>query len=206
MATQNLLRGEYRGSVGRTTGQKWKGRVTVHARIFSKAPPTPAQTNCLVSFGCIQRIASALRKTKRTAFILDTAHMTAQNALCSILKDAESKDGWSADRLAEVFKQRLAFEVSELSLNQEAQTAEFRTVFSGSRGDYSNLTLFAMLMSDKARVYMCKLVTQDEQIFKLTFPIGESTAIQACTMAVWHKNGKNVLGGWSIKSEPVSQS
>lgn len=62
MATMNLLQGNVRGSIGTQTGVRAKGKNIMKAKIWSKTPPNQTQTNCVRSFECLNRVASAIAK------------------------------------------------------------------------------------------------------------------------------------------------
>jgi hypothetical protein len=86
MAEMNLLKANFTGSVGVITGATWKGKPVVKARIFSKAPPSTAQTNSVRSFEALNRISSQIAKLGFAELGLSAKNMLPHNAVARFLK------------------------------------------------------------------------------------------------------------------------
>lgn len=198
MAIVNLLNGEMRKSIGSFTGQKWKDKKVVHAKIWSKRPPNQKQINSLHQFGCIQRITTGLRKKALDAFDLDTKKMTEQNAICSLLKGAIKKTGWDTTNLESVFTEQLDWQVLDFTLNNVIGQCALITEFGGDWNKYKRLALMKFIVNDNCKVLFCQRQLEPHEETSLLLPLQDTTTLTAFTVAIWHNlKGDQKLGGYS---------
>lgn len=90
MAKPELIKGHFTGRVGSFVGSKNKGGEYVKARVFSKAPLTETQGNCLQAFGYLQRFASPLAKLTASTPFTTVGKGSYYNRVCSLFKGAIS--------------------------------------------------------------------------------------------------------------------
>jgi hypothetical protein len=88
MAEMNLLKANFTGSLGRVTGSEWKGKPVVKSRIFSKAPPSKAQTQSVRAFEALNRLSAAVAKEGFPYMGLSTKTLLPHNAVAKFLKPA----------------------------------------------------------------------------------------------------------------------
>jgi hypothetical protein len=86
MAEMNLLKSTFTGSLGRVTGASWKGKPVVKARIFSKAPPSNAQTQSVRAFEALNRISAVIAKQGFSYMGLSQKTLLPHNAVAKLLK------------------------------------------------------------------------------------------------------------------------
>jgi hypothetical protein len=86
MAEMNLLKSTFTGSLGRVTGSNWKGKPVVKARIFSKAPPSNAQTQSVRAFEALNRISAVIAKQGFSYMGLSQKTLLPHNAVAKLLK------------------------------------------------------------------------------------------------------------------------
>jgi hypothetical protein len=86
MATMNLLKADYNGTLGQTYGSKWKDKSVIKSRPFGKAPPTNVQTANVRAFECVNRLAPVMSKVWWKYFNLSDRKMLKHNAVAQALR------------------------------------------------------------------------------------------------------------------------
>ena len=88
MAIQELLKASYTGSLGETTGAKWKNKAVVKGKIWSKTPNSKTQTDSVRSFECLNRVASAIASQWFYRLGIKAVNMHKHNAVAKLLKSS----------------------------------------------------------------------------------------------------------------------
>lgn len=88
LAELNMLKGTLIGSLGKITGSVWKGKPTIRAKIFSKAPPQELQTASVRAFEKLNRISSAIAHAGFARIGLSAKGLHRHNAVARWLKPA----------------------------------------------------------------------------------------------------------------------
>jgi hypothetical protein len=102
LATVNILQGSIIGSLGKITGSVWKGKPTIRARIFSKAPATNLQTASVRAFEKLNRIASAIAFDGFSHLGLSSKGLHKHNAVAKWLKPAVAHNTFNPANIANV--------------------------------------------------------------------------------------------------------
>jgi hypothetical protein len=105
MAEMNLLKSTFTGTLGRVTGANWKGKPVVKAKIFSKAPPSNAQTQSVRAFEALNRLSSAIAKQGFSYMGLSQKNLLPHNAVAKFLKPLVKNHVFDFTRAGEVIPQ-----------------------------------------------------------------------------------------------------
>lgn len=124
MAEMNLLKATFIGRLGEVVGQSWKGKPVVKAAVFSKAPPTNAQTRSVRAFECLNRLSSALAKLCWPYLNLSDKKMLRHNAVARWLKPLVKDQQFEPANMLTVVPQGNAIEYLVLTLNKTSQTGK----------------------------------------------------------------------------------
>lgn len=205
MAELNLLRGTYHGSLGRTTGTRWKGKEVVHGRIWSKEPPSDLQTSNVRAFECLNRVAAAIAKKWWYWLGIDAKGMHKHNAVAKMLKDCIATHTFTPAGFFPCFKVDDLAEITAWTWDNETKELSFtaKTDAAGTVGkDFSWLV---MVFDSQGRVYMVETPpakSMTAQFFVNTL----SEAAPFILTLVSVKNGKKYyLGGLSLNSFVVNE-
>lgn len=87
MAVVNILKANYTGSIGNTTGVELHGENVVKAKIWSKAPANPTQKNSVRSFESLNRICGIMARKWGAWLPVKKGNMLLHNALAKYFKD-----------------------------------------------------------------------------------------------------------------------
>lgn len=86
MGKMNMLNANIAGSMGAFTGQVYKGKSVLHARIWSRTPLNPVQKSSVRAFECLNRVAAAISRHWFYALGLRADGMLKHNAVARFLK------------------------------------------------------------------------------------------------------------------------
>jgi hypothetical protein len=96
----NLLRADWTGSVGRTTGARSKGKSIIKAKIEGKAPPNELQTRSLRAFESLNRLSAAIARDAWQYTGLSDRSMLRHNAVARWLKPVVSNHEFDLDGIS----------------------------------------------------------------------------------------------------------
>jgi hypothetical protein len=86
MGNIDLIKGEFRGTIGRLIGTKYKGIAVIKSAPFGVAPPSPVQTASVRAFEKLNRLAAAMAKAFWPRLSLSEEKMLKHNAIAQWLK------------------------------------------------------------------------------------------------------------------------
>ena len=86
MAQLNLVKGEFKGTLGKFVGTKYKGKAIIKSAPFGVAPPTLKQTANVRAFEKLNRLSAAMAKNFWPALGLSDKKMLKHNAAAHWLK------------------------------------------------------------------------------------------------------------------------
>jgi len=105
MAELNIIKGTIKGRLGEITGQVWKGKPVIKAAIFSKAPPTNAQTQSVRAFEALNRIASTISRLGFQYLGITAKNIHNHNAVAKWLKPAVRGNAFTPSNIQEIIPQ-----------------------------------------------------------------------------------------------------
>ena len=152
MAEMNLLQGSLKGKLGNITGQVWKGKPVVKAAIFSKAPPTNAQTRCVRAFECLNRIASTIAAMGWPFLGLSDKKFHKHNAVASWLKPAVRNHIFEPANLVDVIPFSDNVRLSGFTLNKSSGETFLNFTLSNNFVPVPGSKLFALVFDDLGHV------------------------------------------------------
>jgi hypothetical protein len=123
MAVMNLLKSTFEGSLGRVTGANWKGKPVVKARIFSKAPPSNAQTQSVRAFEALNRISAVIAKQGFSYMGLSQKTMNPHNAVAKFLKPIIKNHVFDIANAIEIIPKDQSQLILGFTHNKTAETA-----------------------------------------------------------------------------------
>jgi hypothetical protein len=137
MAEMNLLKGSFTGRLGRVCGTTWKGKAVVKASIFSKAPPSNAQTRSVRAFEALNRLSAAIARQGFTYMGLSQKTLLPHNAVAKFLKPLVKNHVFDIANTVEVIKKDGSQVILGFVYNK---TTEIATLKIGLGDEYIPLT------------------------------------------------------------------
>jgi hypothetical protein len=137
MAVMNLLKSTFIGSVGRVTGANWKGKPIVKARIFSKAPPSKAQTQSVRAFEALNRLSGTIARQGFAYMGLSSKNLLPHNAVAKFLKPIVKNHVFDISNLVDLIKKDGSQLILAFNYNS---SSEIGTLKIGLGTDYVPLT------------------------------------------------------------------
>lgn len=117
MATVNILQGSITGSVGKITGSVWKGKPTIRAKVFSKAPPQELQTASVRAFEKLNRISSAIAQTGFARLGLSAKNIHKHNSVARWLSPIIRNHAFEPQNIIDVIPQADNFRITSFVYN-----------------------------------------------------------------------------------------
>lgn len=169
----DLLKASYTGSLGSTTGAKWKNKAVIKAKIWSKAPPTASQTASVRAFECLNRLASAIAKAGFKQLPLSARKMLPHNAVAQWLKPTIKNKVWEPQNISEVIPYSDLIQFQVLRINKETSTGTVKLGYKSQPQELIGSLLFIAVFGDNGYIADCRLVPMFTE--KYTFPLPEPT-------------------------------
>lgn len=169
----DLLKASYTGSLGNTTGAKWKNKAVIKAKIWSKAPPTASQTASVRAFECLNRIASAIARAGFKHLPLSAKKMLPHNAVAQWLKPAIKNKLWEPQNISEVIPYSNLIEFEFLIIDKATNKGLVRLKYKSQPQELLGSLLFIAVFRSNAHIADCRIIPMftEEYTFQLPEPI-----------------------------------
>lgn len=173
MAEMDLLKASYTGSLGNTTGAKWKNKAVIKAKIWSKAPPTASQTASVRAFECLNRLASAIAKVGFKQLPLSAKKMLPHNAVAQWLKPTIKNKLWEPQNISEVIPYSNLIKFEFLIIDKATSTGLVRLKYESQPQELLGSLLFIAVFRSNGHIADCRVVPMftEEYTFQLPEPI-----------------------------------
>lgn len=172
MATLNLLKASFKGRLGSLTGTTWKGKPVVKSAIFSKSPPTAAQTANVRAFEALNRVSSAISKMGFQYLPLSSKKVLRHNAVVSWLKPAIKNHIWEPQNISSVIVPSGDLQLVAFVYNRSSGQALVRLSLGASYVPADGVRVFMLILSDAGRVSFSKLCDLDDLSLSVSLPMG----------------------------------
>lgn len=198
MAVQELLRSSYTGSLGETTGTKWKTQDVVKGKIWSKTPNNETQTNSVRAFEALNRVASAIAKKWFYWLGIKAVNMHKHNAIAHLLKGCVAHHAFNIYGISVVFPNNGTVEIGSSSVDFETGLVSFSASTTFNIGNNKNQSWLVLVFKQDGTVLLCE--TPPTKIYSATFyaPVVDGDEVYFMALSSERVNGKYILGGSSL--------
>lgn len=204
MAENKLLLGGFYGKAGSMVGQKWKDKIQVHARVFSKSPPSQLQTDNVRAFECLNRLSSALAKKWWPWLGLSDKEMHKHNAIAKWLKPLIATHTFEPDTLRSIIPNDGLAEITSLEYNQQTRffTLDAHTVLDvGTNPDCSWLVCVG---DTYGNIFYCESPSARSISLAFQVPIEPLQSLFAFTMVSQKETKGFRISGLYYEDVPLS--
>ena len=198
MAVQELLRSSYTGSLGETTGAKWKTQDVVKGKIWSKTPNNETQTNSLRAFEALNRIASAIAKKWFYWLGIKAVNMHKHNAVARLLKGCVAHHAFNIYGLAVVFPDNGTASIDSSSVDYTTGQIVFTASTSYDIGNNKNQSWLVLVFKQDGTVLLCEKPPANVYAGTFIAPLSETDEVYFMALSSERVNGKYILGGSSL--------
>lgn len=125
MGKMNLLKSNYTGSVGATTGAVQRGTSVVKAKIWSKAPANPTQQHSVRAFESLNRVCGIMARRWANWLPVKKTNTLLHNALAHYFKKVVENHAFDVAGFKEHVSGISNILVSEFEFNSETGALKF---------------------------------------------------------------------------------
>lgn len=195
MAFQQFIKGSFNGRVGSVVGQKWKNKTQLHARVFSKSPPTEKQTKNVRAFECLNRLSSAVAKTWFPWLGLSAKEMYPHNAVSRWLKPLIASHRFEPGIIQQLVEKDGQAVLEEFQFNRT--TGQFNctasTTINPTSG--SNESWLVTVLDSTGKVYVCESPRAKKVTIERIIQLPNRVSLCAFTMVSKKVDKKYQLSG-----------
>jgi hypothetical protein len=173
LATINLIKASFKGRLGQLTGTSWKGKPVVKAAVFSKAPPTNAQTQSVRAFEKLNRIAGAIAKAGFQYLNLSDKKILKHNAVARWLKPAISGHAFDPAKIAQVIPPGADLAYVNYTYNRTSQNHLIGIKLSSQNTPKLGSKVFLLVFDDSAKVAFVDCLDLKSFNLSLSLPFPE---------------------------------
>jgi hypothetical protein len=152
MAEMNLLKAGFTGRLGQLSGAVVNHKYILKAGVFSKAPPTPRQTNNVRAFEALNRIAGAISKAGFQYLGLTEKNMLRHNAIAKFLKPAIKNHFFEPSLISEVIPADNSLRLVNFSANASKNSVAIALVLDTSYIPPPGSRLFFLIFNQFGQV------------------------------------------------------
>lgn len=195
MAFQQFIKGSFNGRVGSVVGQKWKNKTQLHARVFSKSPPTEKQTKNVRAFECLNRLSSAMAKTWFSWLGLSAKEMYPHNAVSRWLKPLIASHRFEPEVIRQLIEEDGQAVLEEFQFNRT--TGQFNCIASTTINPApgSNESWLVTVLDSTGKVYVCESPRAKKVTIERIIQIPNNVSLCAFTMVSKKVDKKYQLSG-----------
>lgn len=195
MAFQQFIKGSFNGRVGSVVGQKWKNKTQLHARVFSKSPPTEKQTKNVRAFECLNRLSSAMAKTWFPWLGLSAKEMYPHNAVSRWLKPLIASHQFEPEVIRQLIEEDGQAVLEEFQFNRA--TGQFNCIASTTINPApgSNESWLVTVLDSTGKVYICESPRAKKVTIERIIQIPYYVSLCAFTMVSKKVDKKYQLSG-----------
>lgn len=195
MAFQQFIKGSFNGRVGSVVGQKWKNKTQLHARVFSKSPPTEKQTKNVRAFECLNRLSSAMAKTWFPWLGLSAKEMYPHNAVSRWLKPLIASHQFEPEVIRQLIEEDGQAVLEEFQFNRA--TGQFNCIASTTinPASGSNESWLVTVLDSTGKVYICESPRAKRVTIERIIQIPNYVSLCAFTMVSKKVDKKYQLSG-----------
>lgn len=183
MATQNLLSGGMRGSVGQLVGQQYKGLNIVKTKSLNNTAQRQVNKDSFAAFSVLNRIASALAKQWYYWLGLTPDNTLKHNQVAKLLKACVATHQFDIKTLGTIFTPNPEIAIDNFTNNFETGEIRIRA-HCNLQGEVNVAFSWIVLVIDKYG-YIYYSGEQQAKTADITFfaPTLQAVGIQAITLA-----------------------
>lgn len=198
MAVLNLINSCYSGSLGSTTGTKWKGKQVVKAKIWSKTPNNETQTNSVRSFEALNRVSSAIAKKWFYWLGIKAKDMHKHNAVAHMLKACVETHRFAPIAILDVFKPNGTTAVNLFTVDYDTGQidCEFTTTYEVATD--KNKSWLCLIFTNKGYVLYAEVPHVSSKTVSFIAPIAQDDIVYAMALSSAKLKKGYVLGGYGL--------
>lgn len=194
MATQELLKASYNGSLGETTGSKWKSRDVVKGRIWSKTPNNETQTKSVRAFEALNRVASAIAKQWFYWLGIKAANMHKHNAVAHLLKECVFGHVFDPVGFESVFAQNGTVRILSQSVDYDTGEISIKASTTYSPATNRKQSWLILVFTQVGKVLYCASPATTSVDFSFFAPIVPGDTVYIMALSSDKSGKKPVLG------------
>lgn len=204
MAEQFLLKSTFHGSMGSLTGQKWKNKEVIHAKIWSKTPARPVQKDSLRAFEALNRVASAIAKHWWPWLGLKAVGMHKHNAVARFLAACVQNHVFGLGGFTKRFKSDGTAQINSWNYDKENGLLTFEAEAHLPQFTTRQQSWLVLVFDTQGRVFLCEVPTAQLIRRSLYIPAENEQEPFIITLTSTKDNKKYRLGGLSVNSYVIN--
>ena len=198
MAVLNLINSSYSGSLGSTTGTKWKSKSVVKAKIWSKTPNNETQTNSVRSFEALNRVSSAIAKKWFYWLGIKAQNMHKHNAVAHLLKKCVETHRFMPIAILDVFKPNGTVSVNDFEVNYETGQIDCTFTTSYEVAVDKTKSWLVLIFTAKGNVLYSEVPQVSSKTVSFIAPIAENDVVYAMALSSAKLKKGYDLGGYGL--------
>lgn len=195
MGKLDLLNSAYTGSVGETTGAKWKGQHVVKGKIWSKTPPSITQTKSVRAFEALNRVGSAISAKWFYWLGIKAATMHKHNAVARLLKDTVSEHEFTPQAMLNVFHENGTADVETLNVDFSTGKIDIVAKTTLNPATDRNSSWGVFVFTQQGTVLYTNTPETSSITASFLAPISEQDTVYCLVTTSQKQNQKYTLGG-----------
>lgn len=202
MAQINLLKANYTGSIGNTTGVELAGQNVIKAKIWSKAPASNLQKNNVRAFEALNRVCGVMSRKWAQWLPVKKNNMLLHNALAKYFKDVVQNHTFNPNTFEQYADGTSTITINHCTYDQ--RTGELRLKVAGNLQDFdTGLEQWAIIVCDaKAHIMLFVNPRATEYETEQTVGCSDPSKIYVICFASSKKTGKTHFTACAVSPKP----
>jgi len=201
MATMNLLKSDYEGKLGETTGVRIKGQSVVKSKIYSKRPPNDAQRGAVRSFEAVNRLAGAIARTAFSYTGLSSRDILPHNAVARFLSPMLVNKVFEPENIADILP--LSERLTIYDNNNMPENEAFQYIFEVSPNIVisPDEKIIFIIFADTGHVHNCSILDFTNQSLTVSLSGVDRTNIKTLALISTLSSGKRYFSEYANAKE-----
>lgn len=194
MGKMDLLNANISGTVGAMTGQVYKGKSVLHARIWSRTPLNRTQKNSVRAFEALNRLSCAISKHWFYWLGIRADNMLKHNAVAHFLQPVVADHTFNIAVLPELFPDASLTALGSVDYNSETGQISFSASYVGAVPLGINASWLVLVFDNAGHVFYSESPSESSITRSFIIPGNPAQKPTVLVLASNKANGKYVLG------------
>lgn len=197
MGKMNLLKSNYTGSVGATTGAVQRGQSVIKARVWSKAPASPTQKKSVRAFEALNRVCGIMAKRWAKWLPVKKENMLLHNALAKYFRAVVKNHAFDVAGFKERTNGTSSILVSGFDFNLESGSLKFKATATLNHWEQGLESWLIVVTDASGHILHCAEPRALEYEFDAVVTPVDPEIIYVLCFASSIQSGKPVLTGFT---------
>lgn len=194
MGKMDLLNANISGSVGAVTGQVYKGKSVLHARIWSRAPLNSTQKSSVRAFECLNRLSCAISKHWFYWLGIRADNILKHNAVARFLQPVIADHTFNTAVLPSIFQNPSLATLGDVQYNSATGKLDFSASYVGEIPLGNQASWLVLVFDQQGHVFYSESPAASSVSRSLFIPSAPAQQPTVLALASNKIDGKFVLG------------